>query len=185
MSSTVKKIAIIVGSNAQDSVNKKLANALISCGVEGLEFELVNIFNLPLYERDSDSNPPAEWVTFKNKIKEIDGVIFVTPEHNRSFPAAIKNALDIASRPYGTSAWDGKPAAILTASPGNIGGFGANHHLRQVLVFLNMPVLAQPEAYISNAYGLFDENGNLNNDNTKKFLTSFIEAYKALVEKQD
>jgi chromate reductase len=110
-------------------------------------------------------------------VRAADGVLFVTPEHNRSMPAAMKNALDVASRPYGNSAWNGKPGAVISASPGAVGGFGANHHLRQSLVFLNVPVMQQPEAYIGGADKLFDSSGKLANDATRNFLQNFIEAF--------
>ena len=125
---------------------------------------------MPIYNQDGDENPPAEWTAFRERIRAADAVLFVTPEHNRSVPAALKNALDIGSRPYGKSAWSGKPGAVVSASPGAIGGFGANHHLRQSLVFLNVPAMAQPEAYIGGADKLFDATGKLINDGTRKFL---------------
>ena len=111
---------------------------------------------MPIYNQDGDANPPAEWTAFRERIRAADAVLFVTPEHNRSVPAALKNAIDIGSRPYGKSAWSGKPGAVVSASPGGIGGFGANHHLRQSLVFLDVPAMAQPEAYIGGADKLFD-----------------------------
>src|SRR5690242_19283047 len=110
-----------------------------------------------MYNQDLDASPPKEWVDFKNRLSSFDGVIFVTPEYNRSIPGVLKNAIDVASRPYGKSAWDGKPAAVISVSPGSIGGFGANHHLRQSLVFINMPVMQQPEAYIGGASKIFDD----------------------------
>ena len=113
---------------------------------------------------------------------KFDGVLFVTPEYNRSFPAVLKNAIDVGSRPYGKSMWDGKPGAVVSVSPGAIGGFGANHHLRQSLVFLNVPTMQQPEAYIGNAATLFDENGNLANDSIKEFAAKYINAFAAWVE---
>ncbi len=110
-------------------------------------------------------------------------MLFVTPEYNRSVPAALKNAIDIASRPYGASAWDGKPGAVVTVSPGAIGGFGANHHLRQMLVFLNVPAMQQPEAYLGGAGDYFDETGELKNEGTRAFLAKFMAAYAAWVER--
>ena len=124
-----------------------------------LKLEFVEIGRLPLYNQDEDANPPAVWIEFRARIKGADAVLFVTPEHNRSVPAALKNALDVGSRPYGQSAWNGKPGAVISASPGAIGGFGANHHLRQSLVFLNVPAMQQPEAYIGGADKLFTPMG--------------------------
>ncbi len=136
-----------------------------------------------MYNEDLDINPPEEWTSFRNKVKTFDGIIFVTPEYNRSLPAALKNAIDIASRPYGQSAWNGKPAAVMTVSQGAMGGFGANHHLRQTLVFLNMPAMQQPEAYIGNAGKLFDADGSLTDASVSKFLSDFIGSYSKWVYK--
>ena len=122
-----------------------------------------------------------EWTAFRQRIGAADAVLFVTPEYNRSVPAVLKNAIDIGSRPYGESAWSGKPGAVVSASPGGIGGFGANHHLRQSLVFLNVPAMAQPEAYIGGADKLFDGDGKLANDGTRKFLQTFMQAYESWI----
>lgn len=126
---------------------------------------------------------PAEYTTFRNKIKEMNAVLFITPEYNRSVPAVLKNALDVGSRPYGKSVWDGKPAAVISQSPGNLSAFGANHHLRQSLVVLNMPTVQQPEAYIANVATLFDENGKINKQDTIQFLQSFVDAFVDLIKK--
>ncbi len=170
-------VAVLVGSLRKDSINRKTANALIELAPSALKLGFVEIGGLSLYTQDSDANPPAAWVDFRAKIKAADAILFVTPEHNRSVPAAMKNALDVGSRPYGQSAWNGKPAAVVSASPGAIGGFGANHHLRQSLVFLNVPAMAQPEAYISGADKLFDAAGKLINEGTRKFLQQFMQAF--------
>src|SRR3954454_12702387 len=130
-----------------------------------------------IYNQDGDEHPPAAWTEFRERIRAADAVLFVTPEHNRSVPAALKNAIDIGSRPYGKSAWNGKPGAVISVSPGAIGGFGANHHLRQSLVFLNVPAMAQPEAYIGNAAALFDDSGALVNDSTRQFMQKFLDAF--------
>jgi len=136
---------------------------------------------LPIYNQDGDEEPPAPWREFRDRIKAADAVLIVTPEHNRSVPAALKNALDVGSRPYGKNVWGGKPGAVVSASPGSIGGFGANHHLRQSLVFLNVPAMAQPEAYIGGADKLFDATGKLVNEGTRKFLQGFMQAYDAWI----
>src|SRR5690606_31369853 len=117
------------------------------------------------------------WANFRTRLATFDGVLFITPEYNRSVPGVLKNAIDVGSRPYGKSIWDGKPAAIVSISPGNLSAFGANHHLRQSLVCLNVPTMQQPEAYIGNVAALFDENDNLINEQTKVFMTKFIEAF--------
>jgi chromate reductase len=142
------KIAIIVGSLREGSINRKIARSI--CGLRGdnLDCSIIDIGNLPLYNQDLDGNPPEQWVAFRDRVKACDGVLFCTPEYNRGVPGVLKNAIDIGSRPYGKSIWDQKPAAIVSASPGSIGGFGANHQLRQACVFLNMPVMQQPEAYL-------------------------------------
>ena len=172
-----KRIAVLVGSLRKESFNRKMANALAALAPASLKLEIVEIGGLPLYNQDLDDNPPAAWAEFRNRIAKADGVLFVTPEYNRSIPGVLKNALDVASRPYGKSAWDGKPGAVMSVSPGALGGFGANHHLRQALVFLNVPTLQQPEAYVGNAAGLFDEKGGLANAAIREFATKFIHAY--------
>lgn len=172
-----KKIAVIVGSLRKESFNRKMANNLIQMAPSSFEFEILEIGHLSLYNQDLDENPPKEWTEFRQKVKSYDGIIFVTPEYNRSIPGVLKNIIDIGSRPYGQSAWDGKPTAVMSVSPGAIGGFGANHHLRQSLVFLNMPVLQQPEAYIGGASELFDDKGMIKNDSTRKFVQSFVDAF--------
>jgi chromate reductase, NAD(P)H dehydrogenase (quinone) len=170
-------VAVLVGSLRKDSFNRKMAKALQRLAPPSLRLEIVEIGNLPLYNQDDDANPPAVSAAFKSRIERADAVLFVTPEYNRSVPGVLKNAIDIASRPYGKSAWNGKPAAVITVSPGAIGGFGANHHLRQSLVFLNMPTLQQPEAYIGGAADLFDAQGNLTKESTREFLKKFLDAF--------
>ncbi|WP_346207993.1 NAD(P)H-dependent oxidoreductase [Caldifermentibacillus hisashii] len=179
------KIGILIGSLRKESFSRKLAENVSALIPEGYEAEIVEIGNLPLYNQDFDdyNNVPAEYTTFRNKIKEIDAVLFITPEYNRSVPAVLKNALDVGSRPYGKSVWDGKPAAIISQSPGNLSAFGANHHLRQSLVVLNMPTVQQPEAYIANVATLFDENGKINKQDTIQFLQSFVDAFVDLIKK--
>ena len=173
-----RDVVVIVGSVRKDSLNRKLAHALEAVAPSSLKLEEAAIGHLPLYNPDLDEAPNSAWADFRARIKKADAVLFVTPEHNRSVPAALKNALDIVSRPYGHNAWNAKPAAIVSASPGAIGGFGANHHLRQSLVFLNVPAMQQPEAYVGSADKLFDTDGKLINEGTAKFLTSFMAAFE-------
>jgi chromate reductase len=177
----VYDIAVLVGSLRKESFNRKVANALIELAPSSLKPSIVEIRDLPLYDQDVDANPPAPWAQFRARIKAADGVLFVTPEYNRSVPAALKNAIDVGSRPYGQSVWYGKPAGIVSASPSAIGAFGANHHLRQSLVFLNMPAMQQPEAYIGGADKLFDASGKLVNESTRKFLQDYMQAFAAWV----
>ena len=172
-----RDVAVLVGSLRKNSINRKVANALLELAPAALKLSIIEIGHLPIYNQDGDEDPPAAWTQFRERIKVADAVLFVTPEHNRSVPAALKNAIDIGSRPYGKSAWTGKPGAVISASPGSIGGFGANHHLRQSLVFLNVPAMAQPEAYMGGADKLFDAQGKLVNDGTRKFLQDFMQAF--------
>jgi chromate reductase len=177
------KVCVLVGSLRKASFNAMLANALISLAPSSLKLEVVEIGQLPLYNEDLDTDsPPAPWTTFRQRVKAADAVLFVTPEYNRSVPAVLKNALDVGSRPYGSSVWDRKPGAIASSSPGAIGGFGANHHLRQSLVFLNVPTLQQPEAYLSHVDKLFDEHGKLVSDGTGKFLQQLMQAFANWIE---
>ncbi len=178
-----KKIAVIVGSLRKESYNRKMAKALMRLAPASLSLEIVEIGALPLYNQDMDDNPPTVWTEFRERIRKADGVLFVTPEYNRSVPGVLKNAIDVGSRPYGKSAWQGKPAAVVSVSLGAIGGFGANHHLRQSLVFLDMPAMQQPEAYIGNAAELFDKNGELTAEDTREFAGEFMKAFAAWVDK--
>ncbi len=175
------RVAVIVGSLRKDSLNRKLARALAALAPPGLALEIVEIGDLPLYNQDLDASPPQPWAAFRTRVGAADALLFVTPEYNRSVPGALKNALDVGSRPYGRSAWAGKPAAIVSASPGVMGGFGANHHLRQSLVFLDVPTMQQPEAYIGGADKLFDESGALVNPATREFFTKYLERFAGWV----
>src|ERR1700743_714635 len=166
---TVHDVAVIVGSLRKASLNRKMAHALAALAPASLKLEIVEIGELPHYNEDLEAGIPPSWAAFRARIRRADAVLFVTPEYNRSTPAVLKNALDVGSRPYGSSVWDGKPGAVISVSPGALGGFGANHHLRQSLVFLNVPTLQGPEAYVGGASKLFDEKGQLNNEGTKEF----------------
>jgi chromate reductase, NAD(P)H dehydrogenase (quinone) len=176
-------VCVLVGSLRKASFNRMLANALISLAPSSMKLNIVEIGQLPLYNEDLETDPPpAQWTAFRQLIKAADAVLFVTPEYNRSVPAALKNALDVGSRPYGHSVWDRKPGAIVSGSPGAIGAFGANHHLRQSLVFLNVPAMQQPEVYVSHVDKLFDEVGNLVNEGTSKLLQQFMQTFAIWVE---
>lgn len=172
------KIAVIVGSLRKESFNLKTAKTLIEIAPESLSFEILEIGDLPMFNEDLEGTPPDEWVRFREQIKASDGLLFLTPEYNRSVPGVLKNAIDVGSRPYGQNSWDGKPGGVVSVSIGNISGFGANHHLRQSLVFINVPAMAQPEAYIGGAAKLFDDDGKLTNDSTRDFLKNFMEAFE-------
>ena len=176
-------VAVLVGSLRKEAFSRKVANALIELAPASLALAIAEIRDLPLYNQDDDANPPPASASFKQKIMAADAVLFVTPEYNRSVPGVLKNALDIASRPYGKSAWNGKPGGVVSCSPGAIGGFGANHHLRQSLVFLNVPVLQQPEAYVNGVDKAFDAAGKLTDEDKRDFLQKYLQAYAAWVER--
>ena len=163
-----------------ESRHRKIANTFIEVAPPTLKPEIVEIADLTFFNQDIEANPPASWVAFKGKIKAADAVLFVTPEYNRSMPGVLKNAIDIASRPYGQSAWDGKPAGIISGSVGTVGGFSANHHLRQSLTYLNMPAMQQPEAYLGSLGESVDAQGELI-DRTRQFIAKFAEAFAVWV----
>ena len=182
--SKVYNVAVLVGSLRKDSINRRLALALTDLAPATLKLTIVEIGDLPLYNEDIDgAEPPAAYTRFRESVGAAQAVLFVTPEYNRSTPAAMKNAIDVGSRPYGKSVFSGKPAAVLSASPGSMGGFGANHHLRQSLVFLDMPCLQQPEAYLGGAGSFFNDQGELN-DSIRPMLEKFIGAFDKWVAKQ-
>jgi chromate reductase len=176
-----RKVGVVVGSIRKGSYTRMVAKAL--CGLNpGLECEVLEIAQLSMYNQDLDTDsPPKDWSDFRDRVRACDAILFATPEYNRSVPGVLKNAIDVASRPYGKSAWMKKPCAVVSVSPGAIGGFGANHHLRQSLVFLEMPCLQQ-EAYIGHAAKLFDGSGNLASDDTRAFFTKIMQAFGAWIE---
>ena len=172
------KIAIVVGSLRKDSLNLKVARSLCAMAHERLDCDIVQIGDLPLYNQEHDANSPKAYEQFRAAIAASDGVLFVTPEYNRGVPGVLKNAVDVGSRPYGKSVWNQKPAAIVSASPGSIGGFGANHQLRQAAVFLNMPVMQHPEAYLSHVNDQsFDADGCLLEGPLKELIVSLSNAF--------
>ena len=179
--SQVYSVAVVVGSLRKESFNRKVALALAELAPSNLKLTIVEIGNLPLYNEDIDVDPPAAYKAFREQIRSSDAVLFVTPEYNRSVPGVLKNAIDVGSRPYGQSAWSGKPGAVISVSPGAVGGFGANHNLRQSMVFLDVPLMQQPEAYLGGAGSAFDEAGNLS-ESVRPFLQKFIDAYGKWVE---
>jgi chromate reductase, NAD(P)H dehydrogenase (quinone) len=175
-------VCVLVGSLRKGSLSRMLADAPILLARDSMELAIVEIGHLPFYDQDIENHPPVEWTTFRERVKATNAVLFVTPEYNRSVPAVLKNALDVGSRLYGSSVWDRKPGAVVSGSPGGIGGFGANHHLRQSLVFLNVSTMQQQEAYIGHADALFDEKGNLMKDDTRKFLQEFMRAFESWID---
>lgn len=180
-----RDVAVLVGSLRRESFTRRVAVALAKLAPPGLALQIVEIGDLPFYNQDLETaEPPAPWVRFRDRIRAADAVLFATPEYNRSVPAVLKNAIDVGSRPYGKSAFTGKPAAVASVSPGALGAFGANHHLRQSLVFLDMPALQQPEVYLGGVANLVDEQGNITNDGTREFLTTFMAAFARWIEQQ-
>ncbi|WP_419813975.1 NADPH-dependent FMN reductase [Glacieibacterium sp.] len=177
-------IGVLVGSLRRASYSRRVAEALIALAPAHLHFTMVDLAPLPMYNQDldDDKTPPAEWTAFREQVRPFDAVLFVTPEYNRSVPALLKNALDIGSRPYGASVWSGKPAAVVSVTPGAMGGFGANHALRQSLVFLDMPAMQQPEAYIGNAAKLFADDGSVV-ESSRAFFTSIVDKFATWIDK--
>ena len=177
------KIAIIVGSLRKGSLNRKMGRAICGLRDDNLECSTLEIGDLALYNQDLDANPPEQWRRFRDEVAAADGVLFVSPEYTRGIPGVLKNAIDVGSRPYGQSVFDKKPAAIVTVSPGAIGGFGANHQIRQACVFLNMPVMQQPEAYLGQVTDdSFDENGKLKEGPLKDLVVKLAHAFHDWVE---
>ena len=178
-----RQIGYVVGSLRKESINRKLANALIRLGPADFNFKELRIGDLPLYNQDDDKAQAPEVQRLKSELRAVDAVIFVTPEYNRSVPGVLKNALDHASRPYGQNAWAGKPAGIIGASIGQISSAVAQLHLRTILAYLDMPALAQPEAYLHIKDGFFDEAGGIANADTRKFLHGWMDKYATWVKR--
>ena len=181
--STTRNVAVLVGSLRKGSFSRKVANALAGLAPADLKLTVHEIGDLPMYNQDLDTaTPPAQWQAFRDSVRAADAVLFVTPEYNRTIPGGLKNAIDVGSRPYGKSVWDKKPGAVVSVSPGALGAFGANHVLRQSLVFLNVPTMQQPEAYVGNVATLFDDQGKLTSDATREFLQKFMQAFAGWIE---
>jgi chromate reductase len=178
-----RDVAVIVGSLRKESFSRRLALAMAALAPASLKLEIVEIGGLPLFNQDHEADPIPAVLEFKRRIAAADAVLFVTPEYNRSVPGVLKNAIDVASRPYGQSAWSGKPGAVVSNSPGAICGFGANHHLRQSLVFLDVHAMAQPEAYIGKIDKLLGADGGLTDDSTREFLKKFLETFAQWIER--
>jgi chromate reductase len=177
------RIAVVIGSLRKDSINKKLATALAALGPQDFSFEHISIDDLPPFNQDDEKQPAESVKRLKSEISASQGVIFVTPEYNRSIPGVLKNAIDHASRPYGQSAWAGKPAGVIGCSGGAIGTALAQQHLRNICAYLDMPTLQQPEAFIQFKEGLVDEKGNVTVEATKQFLQKWMDAYVAWVKR--
>ncbi|QGZ40032.1 chromate reductase [Pseudoduganella flava] len=178
-----RKVAVLVGSLRKESLTRKYARAIAALLPPAFEAELIEL-DMPLYNQDLDDagTPPAAWTEFRNKLKAAEAVLFVTPEYNRTISGALKNAIDVGSRPWGHSVWTGKPAAVVSQSPGAMGGFGANHNVRQAVVFLNVPVMPAPELYLGNSANNLAEDGSIANEQTKEVIGKFVAAFTQWVE---
>ncbi|MEP6690248.1 MAG: NADPH-dependent FMN reductase [Gemmatimonadaceae bacterium] len=180
---TARDVVVLVGSLRAASLTRRVANALGEVAPPSLALSQVEYRDLALYDQDlEDRGAPPEWIAFRDRVRRADAMLFVTPEYNRSVPGGLKNAIDVGSRPSGQSVFDGKPAGVVSVSPGALAAFGANHHLRQMLVFLNMPAMAMPEAYIGGVKQKLDDAGKLVDDGTRQFLTKFMDAFAQWVE---
>jgi chromate reductase, NAD(P)H dehydrogenase (quinone) len=176
-------IVVIVGSLRKDSFTLKIANALAKLAPASLKLEIATLNGISFFNQDLEATPPADWVAFREKIQKSDGVIFVTPEYNRAIPGVLKNAIDVASRPYGKSSFLGKPTGIISNSPGPLGGVSAAKTLQNVLPGITGPILGQPEIYLNGVGDAFDDKGELTKDSLKAVLKQYIDAYAAFVER--
>ncbi|MBX3567524.1 MAG: NAD(P)H-dependent oxidoreductase [Rhizobiaceae bacterium] len=171
------KVALFPGSLRRHGMTRRLGRILAELAPPTLAIETVEIGGLPLYDADLEAAAPSAWLDLRRQLQGADAVLFVTPEHNRSIPAALKNAIDVGSRPYGENSWAGKPGAIVSFSTGAMGGFGVNHHLRQCLVFVDVPTMQQPEVYLGNADAVIDERGRMVSESAEDFLRQFMTAF--------
>ncbi len=183
MERPVWNVGVLIGSLRKASFSRRLALALRDIAPSSLRLHIIEIGAMPLYNQDDEPTPPDTWLGFRRQVSEADALLFVTPEYNRSIPSALKNAIDVGSRPKGRSVYEAKPAAVISLSPGALGAFGANHHLRQSFVFLNVLPLQQPEAYIGNAAKLFAEDGSIAVPETREFMGKFLDAFAKWIEK--
>lgn len=180
----VRDVAVLVGSLRKESVTRKVALAMKGLAPPSLALDIVEIRDLPMYDEDLETEtPPREWVNFRERIRRADALLFATPEYNRSVPGCLKNSVDVGSRPGGHGVFSGKPGAIVSVTPYGLGAFGANHHLRQALVYVNVLTMAQPEAYVSQAGDLVDADNHITRESSKMFLVSFLNAFAAWVDK--
>ncbi|MET0535110.1 MAG: NAD(P)H-dependent oxidoreductase [Steroidobacter sp.] len=178
------RVGVIVGSLRKGAFTKLTARSVPELAPPSLEFFTIEIGDLPFYNEDLETaDAPAQWTRFRQQVRSADGLLFITPEYNRSIPGLLKNALDVGSRPWGKSAWSGKPAAVIAQSPGALGGMAAAHHLRQVLLAVNVAAMPHPEAYIHSVASLFDESGRLQHAPTREFMTTFLQAFATWLEK--
>jgi chromate reductase, NAD(P)H dehydrogenase (quinone) len=178
-------IVVIVGSIRKESFTLKIANALAKLAPASLKLDVVTLHGLSFFNQDLEATPPADWVAFREKIQKSNGVLFVTPEYNRSIPGVLKNAIDVASRPYGKSSFLGKPIGIISNSPGPLGGISAAKHLQNILPGISGPILGQPEVYLNGVGDAFDDKGQLTKESLQKVLQQYIDAFATFIEKQN
>ena len=178
-------IVVIAGSLRKESFTLKIANALAKLAPPSLKLDVVTPHGISFFNQDLEANPPADWVAFRERIQKSSGVIFVTPEYNRAIPGVLKNAIDVASRPYGKSSFHGKPIGIISNSPGPLGGVNAAKTLQNVLPGISGPIMGQPETYLNGVGDAFDEKGNITKESLQKVLQQYIDAFAAFVEKQN
>jgi chromate reductase len=179
------KVAVLVGSLRKGSLSRKVAHALSGLAPDRLKLEIVEIGDLPLYNPDLEDSVPPAWAAFRSRLADSDAVLFVTPEYNRSIPGVLKNAIDVASRPYGKSSFLGKPVGIVSNSPGALGGVSAAKHLQNILPGIAGPILGQPEIYVNGCGDAFDDKGQLTKEAVQKVLQQYIDAFAAFIEKQN
>lgn len=177
-------IVVITGSLRKESLSRKMGRAAVKLAPPGMKLSIVEIGDMPHYNEDLESSPPAAFTRFRERIAAADAILFVTPEFNRGMPGALKNAMDVGSRPWGKSIWNAKPAAVISMSPGPIGGFGAHHQLRQTLVAVNVATMPFPEAYLGGAASMFDDAGELVDPATTEFVTGFMQSFRTWVDRQ-
>jgi chromate reductase, NAD(P)H dehydrogenase (quinone) len=178
------RVGVIVGSLRKGAFTRQMARALPQLAPPGMELFDIEIGDLPLYNEDLETaDAPAQWTRFRQQVRSAEGILFITPEYNRSISGALKNALDVGSRPWGHSSWDGKPAAVVGQSPGLLGGMAAVHHLRQVMLAVNLAAMPHPEAYLPSVATLFDQDGRLQNAQTREFMSGFLLAFEAWLAK--
>jgi len=179
-----KQIGVIVGSLRKGSFTGMMAHALQELSPPSLKISNIEIGAMPHYNQDLETDsPPASWTQFRKQVLASNGILFITPEYNRGVPGVLKNAVDVGSRPWGKSVWAGKPGAVISMSPGALGGIAANHHLRQTLVGVGLATMAHPEAYLPAVGGMFDESGKLKSAETREFITAFMRAFEAWINK--
>ena len=182
---TPHNIVVIVGSLRKEAFSLKIANALAKLAPDTLKLNVVTLHDISFFNQDLEANPPADWLKFRETLQKSNGVLFVTPEYNRSIPGVLKNAIDVGSRPYGKSSFNGKPTGIVSNSPGPLGGVSAAKHLQQILPGISGPIMQQPEIYLNGVGDAFDDKGNLAKDALQKVLQQYIDAYAAFIDRHN